>query len=324
MNHGQETLSWLLWLGECLVTGSREPWSVTWLPSTVINRRDGEHGMAMSKKPTRFLQNYLTPWDECLRMFIQTCRSHQSLHRDPHPTPTKWPTSKRTMRWDVHIFPAWRLAEKLFPCGVQVVYALISQWLILEQLWSTLNLLDRHHRAGFALDRAARGGVTQLGSVQRAGFALDRAVVFAAGVIQLRFVQTLQGPWFKQLIVLRFQFLSPKRLTHASPTTKAWYTFLFNILCISWQLQDWKSLWHSAFRTVSEDHMDVSKNRGTPTSSILIGFSIIINHPFWGTIIFGNTHIKEAMLLNVAARWQDPATGLASLSEGSGEESPCL
>ena len=29
---------------------------------------------------------------------------------------------------------------------------------------------------------------------------------------------------------------------------------------------------------------------GTPKSSILIGFSII-NHPFWGTPIFGNTHI---------------------------------
>ena len=36
--------------------------------------------------------------------------------------------------------------------------------------------------------------------------------------------------------------------------------------------------------------MGVSKNRGTPRSSILIGFSII-NHPFWGTPIFGNTHI---------------------------------
>ena len=36
--------------------------------------------------------------------------------------------------------------------------------------------------------------------------------------------------------------------------------------------------------------MDVSENRGTPKSSILIGFSII-NHPFWGTPIFGNTHI---------------------------------
>ena len=36
--------------------------------------------------------------------------------------------------------------------------------------------------------------------------------------------------------------------------------------------------------------MGVSKNRGTPKSSILIGF-FIINHPFWGTPIFGNTHI---------------------------------
>ena len=31
-------------------------------------------------------------------------------------------------------------------------------------------------------------------------------------------------------------------------------------------------------------HMDVSENRGTPKSSVLIGFSII-NHPFWGTPI---------------------------------------
>ena len=38
--------------------------------------------------------------------------------------------------------------------------------------------------------------------------------------------------------------------------------------------------------------MGVSKNRGTPKSSISIGFSII-NHPFWGpTPIFGNTHIN--------------------------------
>ena len=41
------------------------------------------------------------------------------------------------------------------------------------------------------------------------------------------------------------------------------------------------------------DHMDVSKNSGTPKSSILIGFSII-NHPFWGTPIFGNTHISTS------------------------------
>ena len=36
--------------------------------------------------------------------------------------------------------------------------------------------------------------------------------------------------------------------------------------------------------------MGVSQNRGTPNSSILIGFSII-NHQFWGTPIFGNTHM---------------------------------
>ena len=36
--------------------------------------------------------------------------------------------------------------------------------------------------------------------------------------------------------------------------------------------------------------MGVSKNNGTPKSSILIGFSII-NHPFWGIPIFGNTHM---------------------------------
>ncbi len=42
--------------------------------------------------------------------------------------------------------------------------------------------------------------------------------------------------------------------------------------------------------------MDVSKNRGTPKSSILIGFSII-NHPFWGTPIFGNTLIFAAIKL---------------------------
>ena len=37
--------------------------------------------------------------------------------------------------------------------------------------------------------------------------------------------------------------------------------------------------------------MGVSENSGTPKSSILIGFALI-NHPFWSTIIFGNTHIE--------------------------------
>ena len=37
-------------------------------------------------------------------------------------------------------------------------------------------------------------------------------------------------------------------------------------------------------------YMDVSKNNGTPKSSVLIGISII-NHPFWGTPVLGNAHI---------------------------------
>ena len=46
----------------------------------------------------------------------------------------------------------------------------------------------------------------------------------------------------------------------------------------------YKALFLSVFGTL----MGVSENSGTPKSSILIGFSII-NHPFWGTTIFGNT-----------------------------------
>ena len=48
--------------------------------------------------------------------------------------------------------------------------------------------------------------------------------------------------------------------------------------------------WFASTCFFSDVHMDVSENRGTPKSSILIGF-LIINHPFWGTPIFGNTHM---------------------------------
>jgi len=37
-------------------------------------------------------------------------------------------------------------------------------------------------------------------------------------------------------------------------------------------------------------YMGVSENGGTPKSSHLIGISII-NQPFWGTPIFGNSHM---------------------------------
>ena len=41
--------------------------------------------------------------------------------------------------------------------------------------------------------------------------------------------------------------------------------------------------------------MDVSENSGTTKSFILIGFSII-NNPFWGTSIFGNTHMDAGSI----------------------------
>ena len=54
---------------------------------------------------------------------------------------------------------------------------------------------------------------------------------------------------------------------------------------------------------LSVAHMGVSKNNGTPKSSILIGFSIM-NQPFWGTPIFGNTHIPALrdMLFSMCLR----------------------
>ena len=43
-----------------------------------------------------------------------------------------------------------------------------------------------------------------------------------------------------------------------------------------------------------KNNLDVSENSGTPKSSTLIGVSII-NHPFWGTPIFGNTHFQVSV-----------------------------
>ena len=48
--------------------------------------------------------------------------------------------------------------------------------------------------------------------------------------------------------------------------------------------------------------MGVSQNCGTPKSSILIGISII-NHPFWGTPIFGNTHMQGFGPSNAGLIW---------------------
>ena len=43
-------------------------------------------------------------------------------------------------------------------------------------------------------------------------------------------------------------------------------------------------------------HMGISENSGTPKSSNLIGISII-NHPCWGTTIFGNTQLVYSWYL---------------------------
>ena len=54
-------------------------------------------------------------------------------------------------------------------------------------------------------------------------------------------------------------------------------------------------------------YMGVFKNSGIPKSSILIGFSII-NHLFWGTPIFGNTHIIPWRVCYLAGHYMHPET----------------
>ena len=44
-------------------------------------------------------------------------------------------------------------------------------------------------------------------------------------------------------------------------------------------------------------------NGGIPKSSILRGFSIM-NHPFWGTSIFGNTHMLVGVFLRCGLRFK--------------------
>ena len=55
-------------------------------------------------------------------------------------------------------------------------------------------------------------------------------------------------------------------------------------------------IWELQKVMVTYTHMGVSKNRGTPTSSILIRVFHYFHHPFWGfTPTFGNTHIDTAV-----------------------------
>ena len=61
--------------------------------------------------------------------------------------------------------------------------------------------------------------------------------------------------------------------------------------------------------------MGVSKNNDTPKSSILIGFSII-NHPFWGTPIFGNIQIS------LKIKDEDDQTGCVAQKQANSNSTP--
>ena len=66
-----------------------------------------------------------------------------------------------------------------------------------------------------------------------------------------------------------------------------------HVMCqrLAFESKIWK-IWSSTQRsTPPKINMGVSKSNGIPKSSTLIGFSII-NHPFCGTPIFGNTHME--------------------------------
>ena len=79
-------------------------------------------------------------------------------------------------------------------------------------------------------------------------------------------------------------------------------------------------------------YMGVSENSGTPKSSHLNRVFHYFHHPFWGTTIFGNTHIKSHMFLTTivpfSPDFEKAAMILASLmavdgkKQKSGENSP--
>ncbi len=60
---------------------------------------------------------------------------------------------------------------------------------------------------------------------------------------------------------------------------------------VNQSMEVWELQWIPGMFTLPKFNMGVSKNRGTPKSWILIGFSIL-NHPSWNTTIFVNTHIE--------------------------------
>jgi hypothetical protein len=65
--------------------------------------------------------------------------------------------------------------------------------------------------------------------------------------------------------------------------------------------------------------MGVSSNRGTPKSSILIGFSII-NNPFWGISSYGNLQVYHQTCsdLDTLDAWGTPRQPMAPCDKFSG------
>ena len=58
-----------------------------------------------------------------------------------------------------------------------------------------------------------------------------------------------------------------------------WRCWIVGLPGVLWLVMKWHE--RNKLRSSWSNYMGVSKNNGTPKSSILIGFSII-NHPFWG------------------------------------------
>ena len=86
---------------------------------------------------------------------------------------------------------------------------------------------------------------------------------------------------------------------------------------------------HQLWKCCQLHQVGVSKNNGTPKSSILIGCSII-NHPFWGTPMFGNTQVDirghaswKARIVSGQIRSR-PKTRPISLKVGSGLDPGCF
>ena len=78
------------------------------------------------------------------------------------------------------------------------------------------------------------------------------------------------------------------------------------------------------YKDVCKSYGCQPQNSGkTPKSSILIGFSII-NHPFWGTIIFGNTHMQKNFCELPQFPKTSKETSFYSANDSEKENIPCF